>query len=852
MTATPLNYDATERFDEAFGPDGLRPHWQSFLHSLEDLGPSEMLSRWRDAQHLIRENGVTYNVYGDPRGMARPWQLDPVPLLISAEEATEVRAGLIQRAKLFEQIARDLYGPQRLLRERLIPPELVYANPGFLRSCHGIELPNKRYLHLYACNLGRGANGRWTALGDRSQAPSGAGYALENRLVLSRALPEIFRDCQVHRLATFFRTLRDSLAAQAPRNRENPRIVLLTPGPYNETYFEHAYLARYLGYTLVEGGDLTVRDNRVYLKVLGGLQAVDVIVRRLDDDFCDPLELRPDSFLGVPGLVQAVRSGNVAVANALGTGALEATAFMAFLPKLCRTLLDEDLRMASAETWWCGDATARSHVLANLSKLVLKPAFPGSRLEPVFPDQLSKEALAVLVERIQARPWEYVGQERVPLATAPVLYDGTFVPRKLVLRTYVAADGDGYSVMPGGLTRVSAAGDGMVVSMQRGGGSKDTWVLSSGPVSTFSLLQAGAVPVELSRAGGDLPSRAADNLFWLGRYAERAEGITRLLRVIVLRLAERNDPSEMPEIAPLLRALALVCDAFPGTNRVSPKLAESEVVASAFDRSRHGSLAATLGTLLRVAGSVRDRISLDMWRALNGLADFPEYRPVRAGVTHDDDAMSLGDVLDTLNRAVMTLSAFGGLAVESMTRGESWRFLDMGRKLERGMHMVSLLQGAMAHPMPQEGPVLEAVLEVADSSMTYRRRYLGMLHPEAVIDLLLCDETNPRSICSQFVALLDNVDRLPRAGQRAGRGPEQRLVMTALSSVQLAEPMKLAVARDGLRSRLYDLLTTLAKGLPELSDTITQQYLSHLQTSRHLASSEDPTRGTRPRFRADL
>ena len=326
--STGLSYASIPGFrDEMVDAEsGHRLHWFPFFQALRGLGVAELTRRWEEAKQMIRENGVTYNVYGDPRALDRPWQLDPVPLLISPPEFSLLEAGMIQRVRLLDAILRDLYGPQRLLREGLLPAELIFGHAGFLRPCHGINVPHSRFLHLYAADIGRGADGAFRVLGDRTQAPSGAGYALENRIVLSRMLPELFRDCRVQRLALFFRSLRDTLRGLAPRNRDTPRLVLLTPGPYNETYFEHAYLARYLGYTLVEGGDLTVRDSRVYLKLLGGLQPVDVILRRLDGDYCDPLELRGDSFLGVPGLIQAVRAGNVAVANALGSGLLETPA----------------------------------------------------------------------------------------------------------------------------------------------------------------------------------------------------------------------------------------------------------------------------------------------------------------------------------------------------------------------------------------------------------------------------------------------------------------------------------------------------------------------------------------------
>ena len=817
------------RYDEAAGPDAApRPHWRPLFAALDDLGRPELDRRWRDAQHLIRDNGVTYNVYADPRGTAGPWQLDPVPLVVSAADARRVGAGLIQRGRLLEQVLADIYGPQRLLRDGLLPPELVFPNPGFLRPVHGLTPPGGRFLHLYAANLGRAADGAWHVLGDRAQAPSGAGYALENRIVMTRTLPEAFRDCRVQRLALFFRAFRDSLRAIAPRNRDNPRVVLLTPGPLNETYFEHAYLARYLGYTLAEGGDLTVRDNRVYLKVLGGLQPVDVIFRRLDDDYCDPLELRPDSFLGVPGLTHAVRTGNVAVANALGTGVIETPALLPYLPRLCRELLGEDLKLPSVPAWWCGDPDGLRYVLDHLADLVIKPAVRVAGTEPGFPSELSRADRAALADRIRARPREFTALGRLDLSSAPVLAGGRLVPRPVVVRTYLTADRDDFMVMPGGLTRVAGTDGAPVVSMRRGGGSKDTWVLADGPVSDFSLL-ASSGRVVLTR-GGDLPSRAADNLFWLGRYAERAEGLTRLLRGIAVRLAERTGLADAPELPALLRVLALHRrPTAPDAEDHPPADPAAELIPAVFDSSDPGSLGAAVRAVRRVAGVVRDLISLDMWRVLNGLGDFP-VDPAARG-----DDPTPADALGLLNRTVITLAAFGGLAAESMTRAEGWRFLDLGRRLERSLHLLTLLKGAVAYPRRDEGPVLDAVLEVADSGMTYRRRYMSSLRAEAVLDLLVFDETNPRSLAAQLAALGDNVNHLPRPDGRAGLGADQRLALAALTAVRLAEPDDLAAVKDGTRPALRALLDRVGGLLPALSETLTHEYLSHLQTSRHLA-----------------
>src|SRR5277367_1778043 len=543
-------------YDEMCGAPGiLRPHWDKFIHSLSALGDQELTRRWQTAKHRIRENGVTYNVYGDPLGMDRPWNLDAIPLLIAPLEWSQLEAGLIQRARLLNQILADLYGAQKLLRGGLIPPALVFANPGFWRPCHGLRVANNTYLHLLAVDLARGPNGDWWVISDRTQAPSGAGYSLENRIVMAETFPDLFRKFKVKRLASFFRAFRETLLQLSPTKRDNPHVVLLTPGPFNETYFEHSYLARYLGFTLVQGGDLTVRDSRVFLKTLEGLKEVDVILRRVDDGFCDPIELRSDSYLGVAGLTQAVRAGNVTVANALGSGLIETSAFMPFFPGLSRLMLGEELKLPTAATWWCGQPNALRHVVDNLDSLVIKPAFPSKGMEPVFGGKLGPEERSSLAEQIKESPEEFAGQELLNLSTVPAWSEHhDLAPRRVVLRVYLAAKGDSWVVIPGGLARVSPSMDTPVVSMQRGGGSKDTWVLSDKPVDTFSLQRPRDVPVELSRgAASDLPSRAADHFFWLGRYAERSEHLARMLRCILTRLTGQLGSAEGPEWESLIR-----------------------------------------------------------------------------------------------------------------------------------------------------------------------------------------------------------------------------------------------------------------------------------------------------------
>jgi uncharacterized circularly permuted ATP-grasp superfamily protein/uncharacterized alpha-E superfamily protein len=811
-------------YDEVLGDDKrVRPHWNELAESLAALGHSGLARRWQEGRRLIHDNGVTYNVYSDPQSTSRPWPLDPIPLVMDPAEWKAIEAGIIQRATLFNSVLADLYGPQRLLREGLLPAELVFPNPAFLRACWGIEPPGGVFLHMYAADLARSPDGQWWVLADRTQAPSGAGYALENRLVTTRVLPDIFRKAHGRRLASFFQSYRDALEKLVPKQRENPRIVLLTPGPYNETYFEHAFLARYLGYTLVEGGDLTVRDNRVFLKTLGGLLPVDVIVRRQDDHFCDPLELRGDSMLGVPGLVQAVRSGRVAIANAFGSGLAESPAYAAFLPGLCKHLLDEDLKLPTVATWWCGQPEPLSYVTQHLNELVVKPTFPGTHGDPIFAATLSQSARAALLVRVTAEPGQYVAQERVALSTVPVWDDGKLHPRHMVMRVFAVSTGDGYTVMPGGLTRISTSLDNMVVSMQSGGGSKDAWVLGDGPAPPFTLLRPATHPLEVSRATFDLPSRVADNLFWLGRYAERVEGAVRVARTILPRFFQDGDSSR---VAGLNAGLDILAALGYLASETRTGAAERDVLATIYDPAAPNGFVANIHQVRRVAWLLRDRISLDAWLVLNQLDQQFSSRPPA-------EAVQVGAAQDLLNHAVITLSAFGGLVMESMTRGDGWRFLDIGRRLERALQMTELLRNSLSPKTGEDFGILEAVLEMADSSITYRSRYLTSLQTDLLLDLLLVDEANPRSISFQLARLREHIEQLPGSHTAIRRPGEAKLALSLLTTVQLADVRELA----GSPETRETLFAKLAQDLTLLSETLTRAYFSHAAQSRQLATS---------------
>lgn len=818
-------------YDEMCSAPGvLRPQWEYLMRAFAAMGPEELARRIQEARRLLRDNGVTYNIYDDLQGpeprQGRPWALDPIPVLLTSQEWSGIERGLIQRAELLDLVLADLYGPRKLMRKGLLPPELVYIHPGFLRPCDGMRAAGGHHLQLYAADLGRAPDGTVWVIGDRSQVPSGAGYALENRIVLSRILPSLYRDSQVHRVAVFFRTLRNTLAQLALVRGDNPRIVVLTPGPGNETYFEHAYLANYLGYPLVQGNDLTVRDGRVWLKTLERLQPVDVILRRVDESFCDPLELRGDSVLGTPGLLHAVRTGHVAVVNALGSGVLENPALMAFLPGICRQLLGEELRIPSVETWWCGEAQGCEHVLANLERLVIKPVAPHPSSSTIFGRRLTAAQREALAAEIRARPQLFVGQEEVALSTAPVLEGSCLAPRPLVLRAFLTARDETYAVMPSGLSRASSSLADAVVSSQQGGIAKDTWILASEPEMHVSLLPAAERPLALTRTGGEVPSRVADNLFWLGRYAERTEGAARLLREVLLQILETEAPQPDRSLAVLLRAVTHHAGTYPGfaDEDTKERVAEQELLSVITDGRRMGSLRASVTDLVQAGRSVRDRLSRDAWRIINNVDE--EF----------DHAPSLSDALENVERLIIALAAFAGLSAESMSRGQGWRFLSIGRRIERALQTINLLRATVVSAGEPDGALWEAVLAITDSVKTYRRRYRSQMQVGAVLDLLLHDESNPRSVGFQLMSLQEDVVGLPRKNAAPHRSPEERLVLEALTALRLSDADELAQVPPGksVREGLDQLSARLGYLLGSLSDALSRSYFTHTEMPKQL------------------
>jgi uncharacterized circularly permuted ATP-grasp superfamily protein/uncharacterized alpha-E superfamily protein len=774
--------------DELVDREGrVRPAWRGFIGPLARMEPAELAKRFARGDQYLRDAGVFFRQYGATGSTERAWPLAHVPVLLEAAEWRRISEGLIQRAHLLEAVAADLYGPNRLVADGHLPAELVAASREWLRPMVGLTPRGGHFLHFLAFEIGRGPDGAWWVLGDRTQAPSGAGFALENRVATARVYADLFDETRVERLAGFFRTFRDAL--QGLSDDPGQRVAILTPGPLNETYFEHAYIARYLGFLLLEGEDLTVADGRVMVRTVAGLRPISVLWRRMDAAFADPLELDADSRIGTPGLVGAARQGSVSLVNALGSGVLETRALMAFMPQIAQVVLGEPLILPNIATWWCGGAAERAHVRAEVDRMMIGPAF--STRMPFDGDEatvlggalrgLARENVSAWLE---AQGAKLVGQEAVTLSTTLAYADGAFAPRPMSLRAYLARTPGGWQVMPGGFARIGRTADPTAIAMQRGGSAADVWIVSETPVEPVTML---------ARRDGDdfarvepaaLPSRAADNLYWLGRYVERAEGVMRLLRALHVRLAETGD-RKAPLIAYLSEELATIgVDAAEGVPE---------------------GLRGILRSAIFSAGNVRDRFSPDGWMALNDLAR-TAGRMAETVSPGDDNARAMGVLL-------RKITGFSGLVHENMYRFTGWRFLSIGRSLERALAMVSVLR-ALADPDAPDG-ALDLAVEVGDSVMTHRQRYAVATNRETVVDLLALDAFNPRAVLYQLSEVRTHVATLP--------GAEVNGQMSRLSRALLRVHAGLAVRTpDGLDGAA---LAALSAEIEALSDLLSETYL---------------------------
>lgn len=803
-------------FDEFVSDQGVpRAHWRTLAASLERLGRDELASRAENCRRILREHGVSCFVTQDGRSTDEPWQLDLFPLMLAADEWRELEAGLIQRAHLLNLVLQDLHGAQRLVRDGFIPAPLLYANPNYHRACQAIGRPGGVYLHTYAADLARAPDGRWWVLADRTQTPPGIGFMLENRMVISHVLPEATQDVRPRNFSEAVRLHRETLRRLAPGNRENPTVVLLTAGPRNEAYFEHAYLARLLGFTLVEGDDLTVRNRRVFMKTLEGLRQVDVIVRRVADAFCDPLELRSESLLGVPGLVEATRAGQVAVINTLGSGLLESPAFLPFLVSLARHLLGEELRLPSVATWWCGQGGELAYVREHFENLVLRPAFTLGG--PAFrPAAMSAAERAALLDQISSRAHEFVGQEEVRLSHAPVWADHHAESRPVVMRLFVLFDGQNYQVMPGGLARILHEPRLGSAAVPLSGLCKDVWVL---PEADHPHETAPAIPAmapALERTASDLPSRTADNFFWLGRYAERLENVVRTARCAVGRLSDDTAAGSLERLRALGQMLTRLDLLAVARDPARPREALQEaVLAILHEEERPFGVRDLLGRIHFAAFSVRYRLSADTWRILNRLEPDAGLRPGH---------LPLVFAASMLNTLVLDLAAFNGMEMENMTRGHGWRFLELGRRIERAAALARLLR-AVLEAGQQTERLLEPALEISDSVMTYRRRYFTEASVPGMLELLVLDATNPRSLAFQLARLAEHARELPDGAQRDGVAALRRRTEKLAAELRTLEVSGFATVAI---LETTDYLERIMVEMGGISELLTQVFFSHV------------------------
>lgn len=824
---------ATGAYDEVLGEAGdVREHWRVLGSGLSQMGEAGINHRRKQIRRMVHQNGIAFSAYGDPAVRESHLPLDSIPHLIPADQWEKIEVGLRQKAELLNRLLVDIYGARTLLTRGVLPPEILFDHPHYQLPYHDLPAPNGRHLHFYSAEMIRSSDGKWWILSDRTDSPTGIGFALENRVVVSRAFPNEFRKNNVHRLAPYFIALREHLTSLSPK--ENPHIAILTAGANTSNYFEDSYLAKYLGFTLVESNDLVVRSGNVMLKTLAGLTQIDVIVRRTHGNYLDPLELGGGS-PGIAGILQSIRGRNIAVVNSPGSGLVESPVFMAFMPRICRALLDSDLLLPGVATWWAGEKDSKELILDRIDSVNLLPAFrqrtirgisKGKAQDPENPKFLDPQTMSreERIELVSRNPNDWVGQERIDKSSIAYFDDEALKPGYLSLRTFLTASGDSWHVLPGGLTRVTDSKDQPIRNPLDGSGAKDTWVLANKPVEQTSLLTSSGDILQPSRSNGFLPSRVADNLCWLGRYLERADSAARLLRSVVIRLTNETDPAESVELPVLIRALALEghIDVGYAIEEFSTKLPSLENVLSknTLDRADVNSLRSQVDQVILLASRVRERLSVDAWRIVQ------EMNAKFTG--ENDENWDLVDLLEIAEELIVNLAAFNGLLNVSMTRTHAFRFLNIGRRLELGLQITGLLKHCFVSPkfLPRE--LLESVLEIADSGMTYRSRYYANLQLPAVLDLLLIDEMNPRSLAFQMVQLNGNLEFLPGNSGQSSYSEDRRLAMDALHSIRMANLDELCKTNDeGERTELLLLLGKLEKCLPAISTSVSNRFLVH-------------------------
>ncbi|MFD0988503.1 circularly permuted type 2 ATP-grasp protein [Mariniflexile jejuense] len=824
----------------------INPNWEKLLDNLTQMGTETLISKQNEIDWLMDENGVTYNVYNDPKGMHRTWELNIVPFLLHQKEWETIEKGIKQRSELLNLILKDIYGERKLIKNGIIPPEVVYAHRGFLRQCDQIQYKTAKNLLIYSADLARGPDGRMWVVNDRTQAPSGMGYALENRYSVSRVLPDIFNNINVKHPTHFFYDFNQMLIEAAPQNNNNPNIVILTPGPLNETYFEHAYMSSFLGYPLVTGNDLVVRDGNVWMKTLKELKQVDVIYRRVDDVFMDPLELREDSYLGVAGLLDVVRVQNVTIVNPIGSGVLENSGLIPFMNAICKYFLNEELILPQIASWWCGQEKERNYVLNNLSNLVVKRIDRSNRESIFFCEFLKPKQLENLKKEILSNPYSFVAQEKISFSTAPDFVKGTLEPRKVMCRTFSIAHNDGYSVMPGGLVRVAAERENLFVSNQRGGVSKDCWIVTDEHQTSIQNY-AWDNTCKISISGiNDLPSNTAENLYWSGRYLGRALVTARFLRTVLNKMNNEqynHNKQQSESLTLLLQSITNITSTFPGF--VGDEEGEDalqnpveEIVSLMLDKSRIGSFAQTLSSFNHSYYTLRNLWSKDMWRVFDGI------QKIWKRFEEEDDKTSISVLIKVLDRIITRLIAFMGLIEESILVEQGLLLYFIGLQTEQAMMNIAKCRSLLVvnYKEQPQYEILEALLTSHESLNIYRYSYRSYLSIENVINLILLDKEYPKSLTYQLRRIQKDIDRLPHSEVTGKATDSQKFISEAdfkIRSLNIESLLKLDDAAV-IRQNLDDTLSELSDLLHETSLAISDTYFNHAYQQKQLVNQNFP------------
>jgi uncharacterized circularly permuted ATP-grasp superfamily protein/uncharacterized alpha-E superfamily protein len=803
-------------YDEYLEAGGApRPHQRRLHDFLQGSSKAELERLSAALRQRIASNEVTFNILGAPNGSTRTWRLDPLPLVIARDRWEALSRGLRQRAKVLSAMYADFYGPRRLLAEGVVPAQLVLGNPEYARACYGWEPRGGHTIHLYACDVGCSPSGKFEVYSDRAAAPAGAGYALENRLALGGVLSPLFNDYGVQRMRRFFASVDECIHSLVHPSQREARVVLLTPGLSDESSFEHAYLTRYLGYELAEGRDLTVRDREVYLKTLSGLKKVHVIFRRTHDRWCDAVHLREDSTLGVPGLVEAAAAGNVALLNPIGVSVVEAPGLKPYINAACKFFFKEELELPSVPSYWCGEAPALAYALSHLDELIFKPAMQERTGPLIKPLQLSQEERREFVEKLSNNPGQFVAEAWPGLSVSPVLEGGKLSYGHIAIRTFLCRRGDEYLVMPGGMARTNAPPDGLFLSGEDEGLSKDIWIPSGTQMTNRPPPAMPEGRIELRRGGLELPSRLIDDLYWLGRYIERGDLTARLLRCAFERLgSEAGDdaPLALERIVESLQALEIM----PKGGR--PRDIEAVLNSALGDPKQSTSMRGLMQSVHALSQRTRGRLSRDAWRTLHDMAGL-----------FGDPTQPIGDPVARLDQALILLSAIRGTTLDNMVRSHAWTFLEMGRRVERGTMTLIVLRTMMAPGALRVH--MEVLLEVADSLLTYRARYLSQLQVAPVVDLLLTDDSNPRSVVFQATELARHVSQLPRLDEVVRNRAERRAI-TLQSSLMALDVVR---ACSGSGEELRAALEAASHLFWQFSDDVEHTWFSHTSPSHALA-----------------